>query len=169
MIIFSRIIQAIRTQLALIPEIKKIDEYNMQYENASQEHATAFPAVYIEIVTPLNWQTAGNKMQIAEDAQIRVHVVNFSMKEQLTDHYALTQLVTDKLANKPLIALEGVAPNQVEKQYTTELVRTATGANKRARQVKASIITFSTCIYDDSLMDVLVDGTPIEFNIEIGI
>lgn len=169
MIIFSRIIQAIRTQLALVPEIKKIDEYNNQYENASQEHATAFPAVYIEIVTPLNWETGGNKMQMAQDAQIRLHVVNFSMKEQLNDHYTLTQLVTSKLANKALLGTEGVAPNVQQKQYTTELVRTATSTNKRARQVKASIITFSTCIYDDSLMDVLVDGTPIEFNIEIGI
>ena len=128
-----------------IPEIKTVDWYNQQYENTEEDYARLYPAVYIEIADPSNWSDAGNKMQHGT-VSIRLHVVDFNLKDDPVEVMQLDQKIFLKLHGNPLFDING---NQV----ATCLTRKTTDLVKRYNQLKIMRPVYVSEVFDISAMD----------------
>jgi len=146
--IIIRVFDAIKAQLESNNEIKTIDWYNEQYQNTEKDFPRNFKAVYIEVVDPVEFKEAGNKLQLAT-IRVRLHIVLFSLKDTPVDSLQFTQTVAGILNGKDLFTQMGEATVQL----TTKLVRNRAAMPKRYKNQKVTNLEMICEAYDQSLMD----------------
>jgi hypothetical protein len=126
-----------------VPAIRKIDWYNQQYLNTEKQKAINYPAVYIEVLDPQNWEDASAGLQVA-NMRIKLHIVDFDLKDDPEDIMDLTQTV--------FLAVQGVAlydfVNDI--QVTSKMVRVATEFTTRYNQLKRMSLTLNFAYFDYS-------------------
>ncbi len=135
--------QAIKQLIEQIPDIRKVEFYNEQYQHYEQLNANEFPIAYVEFQQPIQWETAGEGLQISRNAVINVHLVDFDIKNDIT---GLLQLATELHKKLHLAKLMNA-----QEQLTTALMRTASEI-KQYDQIKTVILTYETALYDRSAM-----------------
>jgi len=135
--------QLINTNLTAI---KHIDWYNGQYTRYEQVNATAFPALYIEFGNPLNWETHGNGLQVAVNAEIRFHLVLFDVNDNPEQQLQLAQQL------HKLLHLHKINDISTGKQLSTPLMRTSSELITEFDQIKVVVLSYATALYDDSTM-----------------
>lgn len=157
MIIYNTLYTLIKTQLNGIQDIKLIDWYNEQYQNYDSEKAIPRKAVFIEILDPINWEemTPGQSGQV----RFRLHCAVFDVKDSPLVALNLTQKVFTALQRKTLLDKDG-------NQITTELIRSESSMPKRYDQMKVTLTTFVTQLYDASGIDETVDVN-VDFNVDV--
>lgn len=143
-------------QLRLIPAVKSVDWYNEQYMHTESEQVEAYPAVYIEIMDPVNWITAGDKMQHAT-VSVRLHVVMDTLSVSPEPVMDLTQTIFLQINDKAF------DENAVE--ITSRWIRIATDFPKRYRKLKVMKVVFEAEVYDFVAMDALTPVEDVIFNI----
>ena len=131
--------------------VKKVDWYNRQYERYQDLKAEPLPAVYIEFPRPVNWKTAGNKLQLA-DVVIRLHVVMFSLEDKPVQSLSLAKQVDALLNAKPL--------RQNNLYLSTALVRNESDLITEYDQLKVMVLGYATTLHDASLVPQLVPTNP---------
>lgn len=154
--IYKLIKQKLEEKLREIPEVKSVDWYNEQYQNTDKEHVEAYPAVYIEILDPVNWIPAGEQMQHGT-MNVKLHVVVDSLLLSPEPVMDLSQLVFLKINDS--------AFNHEEHQITGRWIRTATDMPKRYRKLKVMKTTFEAEVYDLTAMGELEPLENVIFNI----
>jgi len=135
--------QSIKQLIEQVPDIRKVEFYNEQYQHYEQLNANEFPIAYVEFQQPIQWETAGNGLQIVRNAVINVHIVDFDIKNDIT---GLLQLATEVHKKLHLAKLMNA-----QEQLTTALMRTASDI-KQFDQIKTVILTYETALYDRSAM-----------------
>lgn len=136
--------QAIALVQAATTPFKTIEAYNEQYQNTTKDDAKGYPALYLELLEPINWVQSGNQLQMAT-VRTRLHVVHFTLKTEKTGIHELAQTAFEVFNQKALF----IAP---DKQLTTEWVRVASSLPKRYRQLKVLTIDFEFNLIDRSGM-----------------
>ena len=73
----DQVYEALQAKLISIEGINFVDMYNGQYLESEDHTRPEFlrPAVFIEFL-PIEWKEMGQKVQYAEDATIRLHIVS---------------------------------------------------------------------------------------------
>lgn len=138
--------ESLSAVLSEITEFKTIEPYNQQYQNTEKEDAKAYPAVYYELLEPVNWEALLEGLQVAS-VQARVHVVEFSVKREKESLHDLAQAVFKKLNGSPLYHSGA--------QLTCELARVSSSVPKRYRQVKVLTIDFKFLLVDVSNIEII--------------
>ena len=145
--VYSELDSAIKTKLQEITEVKTVEEYNDQYRNTQSEDAKEYPAVYFELLEPVNWEDAGNDWQHAR-IRARMHVVVFDISRTKEKIHALAQLVFLKMDGVTLLGTGGY-------HLTSKWKRSASSLPKRYKQLKVLLIDFEFEAFDSSSMPVL--------------
>jgi len=138
------------SQLAGI--FKTIEPYNEQYQNTTKDDAKGYPALYFELLEPINWTQAGNGYQTAR-VRSKMHVVSHSLSRTKQSIHSISQNVLENFSNKRLFI------DSTEIQLTTEWVRVASSLPKRFNNLRVVIIDFEFDLIDTSLMPNLT-GAP---------
>lgn len=149
--IYNTLYTALKTKLEAIPALKSIDWYNAQYQNTEKEFAEPYPAVYIEFIDPVNFNTGGEKWQHAT-LRFRAHVVVHDLTTSPLGTLQIAQLVTQMLHGVDLYRTID-NPDPTEEQITTKLVRVSGTMPKRFKNLKVSLVDFNCEALDSSLMD----------------
>jgi hypothetical protein len=73
----DQVYEALQAKLISIEGINFVDMYNGQYLESEDDARPEFarPAVFVEFL-PIDWKEMGQKVQYAEDATIRLHIVS---------------------------------------------------------------------------------------------
>lgn len=138
---------------------KTIEAYNEQYQNTTKDDPKGYPALYFELLEPINWIQSGNQYQHAP-VRGRLHVVHFSLKTEKTGIHDLSQIAFTAFNQKALFTTP-------DNQITTEWVRVASSLPKRYRQLKVLTIDFEFNLMDRSGMQ-LWNQASVTFNIPTG-
>lgn len=155
--IYITIKNKFQEQLATLPAIKSIDWYNEQYLNTEKDEVELYPAVYIEIVDPVDWGTAGDLMQHGK-MRVKLHVVVDTLKPTPEPLMNLVQevflLINDQAFNNGSVAI------------TSRWNRISTSLVKRYRKLKVMTVTFDAEVYDTTAMAAYVPVPNVTFTIE---
>ncbi len=143
--IYIIIFNSLKSKLEEIPALKSVDWFNSQYTNTEKEHAEAYPAGYIEILDPIVWKDASNKMQTGT-CRFMLHLVLNNLK---TEPNAILLLAQDVF-----LKFQGVRLMQGQNQVSGELSRYHTEMPKRYRQLKVMKIGFEAEVFDISAIAV---------------
>jgi hypothetical protein len=155
MTIYKRLKDAIEAKLQA-STANKIDWYNEQYTNMEAEKATQYPAVYIEMLDPVQWKESGRNYQHG-DVVARMHCVVNDVREEPDRAINFAQRV--------FLSLNGEVLTSAGQQISTELTRTSSNFPKRYGKLKVVLIDFRFEAHDLSAMPVLEDASPVTFNI----
>lgn len=145
--------------VANLPTVKSVDWFNDQYKNTKDQKAESYPAIYIEILDPVNWKQLGDGLQTAK-MSIQLHVVLFNLKDEPNAVLELAQLLHLAIQQKCLLDVN-------EKQITSELCRISSTLPKRYNQLKVMKVTYEFEYYDDSAMPIQVPISDPTFIINI--
>ncbi len=137
---------------------KTVEPYNDQYRNTETDHAKAYPAVYFEMLEPINWTQGGNQFQQAK-MQARLHVVVYDLTTTKTKLNAFSQEVFLKAHQVVLADADG-------NQLTSEWVRIRSSLQKRYKNLKVMQIDFEFEGFDYSTLPTNLSG-PVSFNVII--
>ena len=149
--VYSEFENAAQTRLLSVAGVKTVEEYNEQYENTISEDPIGFPAVYFELMEPIDWEQLGNNHQAA-DVTIKLHVVAFYLKKQ--------QNIINDLAQSVLVKFQGFSMVDSEgNQLSTEWIRSSSTKPKRYGNLKVIQIEFKGRLMDCSLMPTVTAGT----------
>ena len=149
--IYNTLYEAIKVRIQTVGGVKSIDWYNLQYQNTEKEHAEPYPAVYIEFIDPVTFNTGGEKWQHMQ-LRFRLHVVIHDLTVSPLSAIQVAQDVTKALHGLDLYRTVN-NPTPVEEQLTTKLVRVAGTLPKRFKNLKVSLVDFLCEGFDSSLMD----------------
>lgn len=125
-------------------DFKKVEPFNDQYQNIKDEDPIVLPAIYWELLEPLEWNLIGNKSQSAE-ATIRFHVAVKTLTTNKSGIHDFGQRALDRLTGKVFWDSDG-------NQLTTQLVRVRSSLPKRYAGLKVIQIDFKCQLFDCSLM-----------------
>lgn len=131
-----------------VSAIKSVAWFNDQYKNTKEQKAESYPAVYIEILDPVNWKQLGDGLQTAK-MNIQLHVVLFNLKDEPNAVMELAQLLHVAIQRKCLLDVN-------DKQITSELCRISSTLPKMYNQLKVMKVTYECEFYDDSAIPVQV-------------
>lgn len=145
--VYSELDTAIQAKLVELTSLKKVEPYNNQYQNTEKDDPKPYPAVYYELLEPVNWQDAGNDWQTAQ-IRARMHVVVFDVKRTKNDIHAIGQEVFVKMENVTLLGTGGYI-------LTSKWTRVSSSLQKRYKQLKVITIDFEFEIFDSSSIAVL--------------
>lgn len=143
-------------QLRTLPAVKSVDWFNEQYLNTDKDEVEPYPAIYIEIVDPVEWGTAGDKMQHGK-MRVKLHVVIDTLKPTPEPLMLLTQDV--------FLLINDQAFNNGDAEITSRWQRINSSVVKRYRKLKVMTTTFEAEVYDFTPMDELTPAENITFNI----
>lgn len=158
MIVLNTIYTLLKEQLKSVDGIKKIDWFNDQYNNMEDEKATRYPAVYVEINDPIQWQQSGDRFQHGT-ATLRLHVVLYDITDSPVRCLEFAQKVFEKINSNSLYDDENF-------QWTTELVRQATTFPKRYNQLKVAQMDFVCEVFDVTNMPLRVSADDVGFIVQ---
>ena len=139
-------------------DFKTIDWYNDQYSRYKDLKAVVLPAVYIEFDDTVNWQDAGNKLQLA-DTTIKLHIVQFYVGD--------SPEIVMHLAQKTHKVLQGKSLVYEEQKLSTALTRTASSLISEYDQLKIMTLSYSTALFDASAMPCYTK-IPVKLNVKRG-
>lgn len=144
--IFNSIYTVLKSRLNEVSGIRRIDWFNDQYKNTEDEKATRYPAIYIEMLDPVEWKQSGRKFQTGR-LSIRLHCVVYDIKDSPDRTIDFCQKVFEHINSKGLY-------DNTDFQLTTELVRSTTTFPKRYNQLKVVLMDFDCECFDVSNMPV---------------
>lgn len=139
-------------------EARTKEPFNDQYENTDTDHAKAYPAVYFELLEPVQWNQAGNQYQTAK-VRGQLHCVVYDIKDSKVKIQEFAQQIFLQFHNVKLYDIE-------QRELTSEWVRVGSSKPKRYGNLKVIQIEFEFEGFDYSTLPTNLDG-PITFNIEI--
>lgn len=140
---YIEIKEAIKTLInASVPTIKSVEFFNEQYTNTEKQKAEAYPALYIEILDPINWVQMGDGVQ-AGTMKIQLHTVVVNLSDFPDAVLELEQLVFLALQQNYFKYQDG-------KEMTSEIIRVSNTLPKKYKTMKVSKSTFEFEFYDHS-------------------
>lgn len=120
--------------------VKQVDFYNEQYDNYDDSRPPKLPAVYVEFDNPMQWQTAGNGLQVAADTGIRLHLVLFDLSDRPDKLFALGKQLHQLMQGFEIVDNDGL-------KLSTAWQRTQSEVQKYD-QLKTLVLTYQTALYD---------------------
>lgn len=121
-----------------------IEPYNEQDRNTDKEDPKKYPAIYYELLEPINWRTHGDLYQSAK-VRMRLHVVEKTLKTPKSRLHAKAQQV--------FFAFQGAALLLEDTTIVmNNLTRVASTLPKRYRMIQKMEIDFEGELFDLSGM-----------------
>jgi len=142
---YQTYLNAIKQHIATgLTAVKQVDFYNEQYDNYDDSRPPKLPAVYVEFDNPMQWQTAGNGLQVAADTGIRLHLVLFDLSDQPNRIFALAKQLHQLMQGFEIADNDGM-------KLSTAWLRTQSEVQKYD-QLKVAVLTYQTALYDTSTL-----------------
>ncbi len=123
-----------------LTDVKQVDYYNEQYDNYDDSRPPKLPAVYIEFDNPMQWQTAGNGLQIAPETFIRLHLVIFDLNDNPGKLFELGKQLHQIMQGFEIYDTDGIKLSTAWMRSHTEV--------QQYNQVKILIMSYKTALYD---------------------
>ena len=146
---------AIKEILKQVDGLKTVDWYNNQYSRYQDLKAVAWPAVYIEFDSTVNWQDGANKLQLT-DTSIKLHLVQF--------HVGDSPEIVMNLAGNVHKVFQGKSLVHEGQKLSTGFTRVESSLITEYDQLKVMTLTYGTAFFDASVMNCY---TKTEANLDI--
>lgn len=101
--IYKDIDTALTAALNAFSTAKTKEPYNEQYQNTTTEQAAPYPALYWEILEPLNW-TDGSNGYLQAGVRLRIHCVVYDITTSRDRLFDFSEAVFQKLSLSILTA-----------------------------------------------------------------
>ncbi len=145
-------------QEALEATAATVEYYNDQYRNTDKDHAKRYPAVYFELLEPVQFTQSGTQYQQAR-MRARLHCVVFDLKNNKTAIHDFSQDVFIAMHQRRLKDPEN-------RDLTTEWVRVASTMPERHGNLKVMYIDFEFEAFDYYTLPTNLESAP-NFTIQI--